>query len=195
VEALCAKACRLEGGRLVDWGDVSSVVGRYLAEVASAASVPLAARSDRAGEGAVRLQGLRFEAADGKAVASPVAGSDLSFCLDYEARPDVELDGVTFALAIYTLEGSYLFQCNTDLVGTKLAGLPRRGTLRCTVPRLPLSPGTYSVNLAVRRKAILEDWITEAVVFTVEPGDFFGTGQLPPASHCGVLVDHQWRLQ
>jgi lipopolysaccharide transport system ATP-binding protein len=195
VEALCAKACRLDGGRLVDWGDVSSVVGRYLAEVASAASVPLAQRRDRAGEGAIRLLGLRFESADGQPAASAVAGRDLAFCLDYEARDGVALEGATFALAVYTLEGSYLFQCNTDLVGANLAGLPRRGTLRCTVPRLPLSPGTYSVNLAVRRKAILEDWITEATVFTVEPGDFFGTGELPPASHCGVLVDHEWRLQ
>jgi hypothetical protein len=29
----------------------------------------------------------------------------------------------------------------------------------------------------------------------VEPGDFFGTGRLPPTSHGGLLVEQEWNVR
>jgi lipopolysaccharide transport system ATP-binding protein len=66
--------------------------------------------------------------------------------------------------------------------------------VRCTIPRLPLTPGTYSLALIVRRKGVIEDWLIEAFLLSVEPGDFFGTGQLPEATHSGFLVPHRWTV-
>ena len=48
-----------------------------------------------------------------------------------------------------------MFLCSNDLVGTRLAGLPRRGAVRCAIPKLPLTPAVYSLSLIVRRKGVI----------------------------------------
>jgi lipopolysaccharide transport system ATP-binding protein len=42
---------------------------------------------------------------------------------------------------------------------------------------------------------IIADWVQQAALLTVEPGDFYGTGRLPPATHGGFLVPQQWKIQ
>jgi hypothetical protein len=32
----------------------------------------------------------------------------------------------------------------------------------------------------------------QAVTLVVEPGDFFGTGRLPPQTHSGILLEQEW---
>ena len=39
---------------------------------------------------------------------------------------------------------------------------------------------------------MITDWIQQAVTIVVEPGDFFGTGRMPPQSHAGVLLEQEW---
>jgi lipopolysaccharide transport system ATP-binding protein len=40
----------------------------------------------------------------------------------------------------------------------------------------------------------MADWVQRAALLVVEPGDFYGTGRLPPATHGGVLVKQTWEL-
>jgi lipopolysaccharide transport system ATP-binding protein len=48
--------------------------------------------------------------------------------------------------------------------------------------------------LIVRSNENVLDWIQQAVTLVVEPGDFYGTGRMPPASHSGVLLEQEWTL-
>jgi lipopolysaccharide transport system ATP-binding protein len=193
VEAFCQKACLLKAGRVAQWGEAGEVVDRYVAEVASVEAIPLAERTDRTGEGRVRLRGFALEDSGGHPVGLAVSGRDLTMRLAWEASSDVPLAELVFGLAVGTLQGSHLFECSTELVGARFDGIARSGSVCCTLPRLPLAAGSYSVNLIVRRLGVIEDWVRDAIVVNVEAGDFFGAGRPTLGLHAGALVDQRWQ--
>jgi lipopolysaccharide transport system ATP-binding protein len=193
VESFCQKACLLTAGRVTRWGTASEVIDRYVSEVRSGGNTPLAERTDRTGEGRVRLTGFSIEDGGGTPIASGVSGRALTMCIAWEADGAVPLAELVFGLALGTLHGSHLFECSTELAGVRFEGTARSGSVRCTLPRLPLAAGTYSLNLIVRRLGVIEDWVRDAVVLDVEPGDFFGVGRPTPEVHPGALVDQSWR--
>lgn len=192
VETLCTTACHLQDGCLVDWGPPEDVVKRYLGAVAATHPTGLSQRTDRQGDGNIRLTSVLFEDKEGHQLEAGQSGQDLKIAMNYEATRDLSQERVTFGIAVNTIGGAYLFSCGTDLVESDFIGAPRVGVARCRIPRLPLTPGSYSLNLIVRRGGMIEDWILDAITLNVEAGDFFGSGQLPPPSHVGLLVDHSW---
>jgi hypothetical protein len=192
VGAFCNKACRLKSGRLVDWGDVPTVVARHIADVTSGEAVHLAHRKDRVGEGGVIITGFGLEDPQGGERAAGVSGGDLALRIEYQASADTTLEMMTFGVAVNTLQGLHLFECSTDLSSADLGKLPRAGSVRCVLSNVPLCPGTYSINLIVRRKGIIEDWVTEAAMISIEPGDFFSVNRLPVPSEGSILVKSHW---
>jgi hypothetical protein len=50
-----------------------------------------------------------------------------------------------------------------------------------------LAPGNYSLTTFLEVSGELSDWIRNAVTFTVEPADYYGTGKLPPHGQ-GLLL-------
>jgi lipopolysaccharide transport system ATP-binding protein len=192
VESFCTVACRLGEGRLLDWGPVPEIVTRYLSDSASTGNVALGDRRDRRGEGFVRLTGLALEGPGGETLAVAQCGQDVAIRLEYECAGELGSDSLLFAIGVNSLHGQRMFLCSNDLVGARLAGLPRRGAVRCTIPKLPLTPAVYSLSLIVRRKGVIEDWLLDAFLLTVEPGDFFGTGRLPDDTYSGFVVSHRW---
>jgi lipopolysaccharide transport system ATP-binding protein len=68
----------------------------------------------------------------------------------------------------------------------------QEGYWSCTVKKLPLAPGNYTLNLIVRQNDVIQDWIQEAATIAVEAGDFFSTGRIPPPTHGGVFIEQKW---
>jgi lipopolysaccharide transport system ATP-binding protein len=64
IQALCQRAVLLDGGHLVVDGEKRSVVRHYLSAREDAARVELTKRTDRNGDGTMRLEFVNVEAAD-----------------------------------------------------------------------------------------------------------------------------------
>jgi lipopolysaccharide transport system ATP-binding protein len=56
-------------------------------------------------------------------------------------------------------------------------------------------PGRYSVNVYCSVGGVMADYLTDAAVFDVDEGDFYGTGKLPPTGHGLVLVPYRWSME
>ena len=192
VTSLCSRAVLLEGGRVVADGPAAEVVERYLHDASTIADRSLAEREDRSGNQALKLTG--FELRDGAQQPVPfvVAGKDATLAFRYQARDGVALSDVKIAVGVHGLFDESLFHLSNVISGTDFASLPARGVLCCRVPRLPLQPGRYTFNLFVRVGGEIADWIQNAGAITVEPGDFFQSGRLPPAEQGPLLVEHTW---
>jgi hypothetical protein len=71
-----------------------------------------------------------------------------------------------------------------------------KGTLTCRVPRTTLTPGEYTVMVAMGRRINPQDvdCVEDALTFRVEPHDWFGTGEtlLPGQGH--FAVQSEWRM-
>jgi lipopolysaccharide transport system ATP-binding protein len=192
ISALCSRACLLNNGKLIENGEVHSVVGRYLEAIESLDRVPLTERTDRGGNGRVRFTEVRILDGNGELVEAVASGQDVKISVGYRAMDGTVLENVKVGIGIYSMMGTFLLYCSNELVGADFRILPPEGLVSCTIPQLPLTPGQYSLNLSCLTNGILADWVIEAAILQVVEGDFFGTGRLPPATHGGFLTSQRW---
>jgi lipopolysaccharide transport system ATP-binding protein len=78
------------------------------------------------------------------------------------------------------------------LTGDLIEELEAEGEITCTIPRLPLSPGHYTISVFCRVDGTIADWVHHAAVLEVLEGDFFRRGRVPREVHGALYVDHRW---
>jgi lipopolysaccharide transport system ATP-binding protein len=193
VSALCTRALLLDGGRIETRGAPSEVVSRYLGRLQVLSTIPLAERTDRQGDGRLRLTAITFRS--GSTGGTPASGQDLTLEIEYVGQDDRRLSNAMISVGFYGIDGQFLLICGNEMVGSPFEHLPPKGEFVCRIPRLPLSPGAYDLNMYCTLNGILADWVQRAARLLVSEGDFFGTGRLPPASHGGLLVPHEWSVR
>jgi lipopolysaccharide transport system ATP-binding protein len=194
---LCRRGILLEKGRLTADGDIDSVVRKYLGGLRSTTPWDLSSFRDRQGRGRVRYTRVRFEDEAGSAVEHGVSGQPLVVALDYETQDNDPVANCRASVTFYDGLGQALFNCSSELVISDPVTLPPRGTIRCVIPRLPLSQNQYLLTLFLEANREIEDWIQNAIELNVIDGDFYGTGRLYPEGWRGkgVLVPHHWIIE
>jgi len=194
IESLCTLAYRLDGGRLVQSGKTREVVDAYLSSVPTVDNASIRLRKDRRGTGKLRFADMDVVAAAGPSASVIQCGQDVEFSVGYTSD-GADLKNVEMAIDIFALSGQCMLMLNSQMVGVEFGAAPSDGRFWCRVERFPLAPGQYHVTLFCRVNGMIADWLPQAAVLTVEAGDFFGTGRLPPPTHGGFLVPQSWRLE
>ena len=194
IESLCTLAYRLDGGRLVQSGKTREVVDGYLSSMPTVDNASIRLRKDRQGTGKLRFTDMDVAGADGSPASVIRCGHDVEFSVGYTSD-GADLKNVNMAIDIFALSGQCMLSLNNEMVGVEFGAAPSSGRLCCRIECFPLAPGQYSVTLFCRVNGTIADWLSQAAVLTVEAGDFFGTGRLPPSTHGGFLVPQCWRLE
>ena len=185
VAALCSQAIYLSDGEIEAEGPTREVIDRYVGDVQSTARVDVRDRTDREGDGR-----LRFTEVSIGGGPSLMSGDDCEVTLRYEATPGPGM--VLVAIDVYGSLAEPLFHCDNHLTGDLIEGLAAEGEFTCTIPRLPLSPGHYTISVFARVDGTIADWVQHAAVLEVFEGDFFRRGRVPREVHGALYVDHRW---
>jgi len=192
VDSLCNVAHLFEDGRLIQSGRTKDVVQSYLSSIPALCSMPLSQRTDRKGNGRLKFTDIQFFSGDGSPVEVIRSGEDLQISVSYRGY---NLTNVYMAIDIFDPTGQCMLSLCNVMVGVEFNSLPPEGRLFCRIEHFPLSSGQYPITLFCRVNGDIVDWIQQAVLLSVEPGDFFGTGRLPPSTNGGALVPHHWRVE
>ena len=99
---------------------------------------------------------------------------------------------LVLAAGIVTLQGEGIFHLSTEVGGLTVANLDRPQIFTCTIPKLMLRGGYYSINFFLSSSAVVADWLQDAFRFQVEDSDLYGAGKLPPEGYSAVLTDFNW---
>jgi len=194
VANLCPKSILLEEGEVVAHGPSWEVIEKYVMSVERLVSTDLRHRTDRKGEGRLRFVDTWVEGADGKRTNALRTGDSVRIVAEYECGSGVRFNSLHFAFALNTARGVEVADLSTKLTGDSFEGtIPARGRVACRVPRLPLNRGTYFYNIFARSSGGVEDWVQQAGKFDVQPGDYFGTGQVQESDRL-VMMDQEWHL-
>ncbi|HVZ48672.1 MAG TPA: ABC transporter ATP-binding protein [Gemmatimonadaceae bacterium] len=190
ITALCRRAVLIEGGRVVEDGPASAVVQRYLKSLETIAAVPLAARKDRGGDGALRFESLTVRNASlgGGLVRS---GDDVDVELAYRSAA-ATLRNVHVDLVIHGPFDEQLAQLSNTAQRGVFEQVPGAGVFRCRIPRFPFEGGAYRITVYSEVDGDVADWVTHAATLDVEPGDFFGTGRTNFEGQGRFLIPHEW---
>jgi len=192
VASLCSKAILLESGKLTKEGEVSKVIENYISSLSMLSeNLTVRQRQDRKGSGRVRITDVYLIDQDGRRVREVFSGQKVCFVIEYESSNT--LTSPMFEIIICSHSGQPLLHCDNEISGNQFQMLPPIGSVQCCLKRLPLSPGLYRVNVGVESCGEVMDRVSDAFVFQVIEGDFYGTGRLPRSS--GIcLVDYTWRV-
>ncbi len=193
IESLCTRAIMLKNGVLSNAGDTEIVINDYIESMMNVEGSNLAQRTDRFGSRRVHFTQLELRDEFGQTLLLPRSGKRVQLAARYVCEsPPVE---VSLNLNVFTLNRHLLFKCNNQVANGQMTLTEREGWIVCDIPKLPLPPGEYSVNLKCLADGDLSDQVRDAFRIVVEAGDFYGTGYMQADRRGGVLVEQDWRLQ
>jgi lipopolysaccharide transport system ATP-binding protein len=183
VHRLCTRAILMQKGRLVADGSPSAVVETYLRGIEVSATQDLATRTDRMGEGEVRLIAVTVEAEGG----TPRTGSPLTVRFTPSGEP-IKVD------CAFTIVDELGFPVATfDTTETAASDRTDGKDFVCTIGSLTLRPGRYRIDATLATHAgVQEDHIEGATLFVVQPGEHDGRSPGAKLGDGGALLPHRW---
>ncbi len=197
VENLCTRGIVLERGQVVFDGDQSEAVGFYIRQMKNSDEhISLSARTDRKGNGLVRVTSIDCRDEHGVTVTNIRSGGSLSLHMAFTSAAEVQADDLAHVgITAYTLLGVPVFTQTTRIMLMEFTDLPTQGVFVCHIPVLPLPPSVYPVSITVKLNNTLADQIQHATQVSVIEGDYFGTGKIPTAAEGNCLVRAEWKLE
>jgi len=193
VRNMCNKAILLERGNMIVQGDVNQVINQYLKRSSENAAVDLSQRLDRGGNGKIKFLSIELNNDAAETIDFSLCGMPLTFLIGYETFEP--LNNVVFIIQILSQQGEIITTFNNYLTEGPFFDISTGvNKVKCRIPKLPLPPGEYSVNLQSIVNLEWADDIENVFKLEVNEGDFFGSGKLSEQGDI-VLVEHQWRKQ
>jgi lipopolysaccharide transport system ATP-binding protein len=186
---LCSRALLLDAGRLAAAGPAGEVVHAYMDALRTRSVTRLEQRTDRAGTGTLRAVNVAFEDHAGAPLGAIKSGDDVAIAID--VRRHAPLRAMQLAVTVRDTHGHPVAHLGTDVRSGDLdLGTAAESRAVVRIRRLPLAPGTYTLSLAAWAGGDLADAVEAAATLDVHPGDFYGTGKLPPEGAGSVLFDY-----
>jgi ABC-type polysaccharide/polyol phosphate transport system ATPase subunit len=142
IESMCERAILLRKGKLLADGPAHDVAQQYVAVADTAASNIVQPGT----ESGMAITAVRLLDANGEQSARCALGSAMVFEIDFDARRPI----TNAVFSIHLSRGhTRVYDSDTDSVGIRLGTLSGRGTLRCEIPNLSLTPNSYSVQVLI----------------------------------------------
>jgi lipopolysaccharide transport system ATP-binding protein len=197
VESFCHVTMLLRAGGLCRYGSTPQVIRYYLDQELPGPQqrTPLAARTDRSGNGRVRLTGFHVEDVLGNELQTVQSGMDVVFVFDYDSPDAMPLRHVDIGFSLHSRFDQTLFVLYSSYGGQTFDDLPPLGCFKCLVRKLPLAHGQYGVGARAVVGREEADWPRNAVGYLeVEQGDYYGTGSPGFDGGAPLLVPGAWSV-
>jgi lipopolysaccharide transport system ATP-binding protein len=184
ISRLAPRTIVMRDGQVQFHGETQEALRLYAGEQHQDA-VDLRTRTDREGDGLIRIDSLRFFNASGAPVSSIGSGEAVTIAVGYSSTlANLHHDHLAVDMRF------------TDILGHPITTFSTRfSTLVCDVPSLALAEETYSVDLWCAYKGGCADNLTRAGQLRVVAAPFFDSGQEPvKRKHGAALIRHGWSL-
>ena len=194
VENLCRRGVVLEHGEVTFIGDQTGAISHYLESISKNLDADLKARTDRSGSGEILITSIETRDTNGNPLYNIMSGQDVDIYFNFEKLPDFTDSDVIMGFMVRTHLDVPVFLQHNRLTGNNWNSLPSKGSFVCRIRRLPLPSANYRLGFSLMRGGEYVDRIDDASELIVVEGDFYGSGEVPPATHGNCLVDAEWRI-
>lgn len=189
INRLCTSAVYLDCGEICFVGSTNATVQAYLSSGHERVGKSLISRSDRKGSGATKFSSVSMRDCEHKECNSIQCGQELNLHIKLVCISNFDKESkLSVAIGIDNSDGLRVWHLSNEACGNTLSiSDSEDGEIIVNIPKLPLVPGLYSLTLFMTSNGEISDWIENASTLTVETGDYFGTGKLPPQGQ-GIFV-------
>jgi len=199
VENLCQRGVVLENGTVKFTGTQTDAISYYVASFNKQPGC-LRDRSDRRGNGEIKVVAIEYRDLDGRPLSAVHAGQDIDVYLFFENhRPAASRPTLYISIFVKSDLDVPIFT-HTNLITGELfpAELPESGAFVCRLLKVPLPESTFRLGYEIGSSTtggVIIDALDSAVELRLEGGDFFGSGQLPSIHNGVALVAGGWSVQ
>lgn len=190
INALCNRCVFLEKGELKYTGDTQEAIRRYL-QNPDHQNYSIKNHPTRSGNGNIRIEEIVITDKEYNPISTLFSGMEACFVLSFKANHPPQ--NLVFRIQVVSDEGIILFTCNNFHSSSPFSELGKSEKVACHIPKIPMNSGNFALNIQCLENLEVTDEIEGVFPFSVEKGDFFGTGKIPSVKQ-GVLVDHSWKV-
>jgi lipopolysaccharide transport system ATP-binding protein len=191
VNNLCGRGILLESGSIK--GDLSAQEAIQLYHQSYTQFLSTTSLRDftsRMGTGELRFTEVEYRDVDGNPTIGAVCGETVQIALKYE-RKERSLPSVDVAIKVADMLGNHKLVFASTETMSKMRDLDNEGEFVLVVPRWPLKPGDYTIDLRAHNHNQIIDGINGCAALRTLPGDYYGTG-VSYWSENTVLYEHSW---
>ncbi len=191
IKSLCTKGLVLANGLMINpVQSASEAVKTYLNSCQSSQEFTVLSEiRSRKGNGNAQFTRLIFLQHNTE-VKTPETGIALTIRLYFYVKKKINY--AYFAVSFNSAEGENKIFLSSELLQKYYSFEPGAYYVDCFLDKNPLQPGQYSINLFLKASNDILDWIQEALMVEVIPGDFYGTGKIIENGNTSVLVEQKW---
>jgi lipopolysaccharide transport system ATP-binding protein len=194
VRQICNKTAVMDKGRVVYFGPTQKAISYYLQN--DAVSKKLTSRKDRTGSGEIYVTDIYFTDNTGHKVLSWQLGEKISIHFKYKTKDTSKISKLMLGFIVRNDFGQAVLFHSNKLKGTTFEDFNKSGEFICKLQNINMAPGRYNMTYSLLAHNGLGgqyyDNIEAAISFDIEPGDFFGTGELPFPEHYSLAIDGSW---
>jgi hypothetical protein len=153
-------------------------------------TIDLAKRSDRTGDGMFQVCSIEIDDGSGRALRT---GGAARFMVSIDSNETVHNNAhATMRLVVRDKMDRIVTSLGNEATGEEIVLQPGRTQALCHLEKLPLVPGSYLLDFAIRTNGVLHDKLFGAASFDVMAGDFHGVGK---GEHIGFFhLEQRWAL-
>jgi lipopolysaccharide transport system ATP-binding protein len=189
LQTLCERGIFIHEGAIHTDATISEAVDAYLQTLEQARSQDLSTRTDRKGQGKVRLAGAEVSSGDGLASILKT-GRPVRFVFSVSAS----VPGLGCNFTLYDSIGQHIASFKSRERGPEDVYEPNNGLqFVCELDELLLLPGRYRIDVAIVGDNRLQDFIEAAAVFEVGDGNVRGR-PAPADGKFSVCLAHRWTV-
>ena len=195
---LCKTGLLLKNGMVEYTGGIEDVVNFYQRSDAEAGALSLAERTDRGGNGKIRLVKAQLEAEDGSLLSSVKTGDSFVIHLQLKNNDWTCIDKVSeCSICIKNDIEERLIVMNDDFVGQHIEFDSTKNVydLYFKINRLSLNKGTYFLSFYLSNQHGLVDNIQKSLIINVDTGHYFDTSEALSAGMGMFFQDYKLQFQ
>ena len=190
LQTLCQRGIFLKESTVFTDGTIVEAVDAYLQTLEQARTQDLSKRTDRKGEGKVRVMGVEVTGGNNGDLSVVKPGQATRFIFWINAL----VPGIACNFFIYDTIGQPITNFSSKVRGPEDGYNPQNGLkIVCDLDELLLLPGRYRIDVAIVGDSRLQDFVEAAAVFEVVEGHVRGRPAQPDEKF-SVSMPHRWTL-
>jgi lipopolysaccharide transport system ATP-binding protein len=190
LQTLCQRGIFLQEGTVFMDGSITEAVDAYLYTIEQARSQDLSSRTDRKGQGQVKLASVQVTNRSNGSSSILKTGHPAHFAFYVNAT----IPGMACNFLIYDAIGQPLTSFQSRVHSTQDSHDPENDRkFVCELDELLLLPGRYRVDVAIVGDGKLQDFVEAAAFFEVGEGHVDGRPAQPDEKF-RVYMPHRWTL-
>ena len=158
IQALCDRCLHLSNGLMFEEpGNTEDIISNYLKSTRSAvAGEGISKRKDRSGKGDLRVLDIQILDQHDERLEYLISGKETNFKVIFEnTKGHQDGDTLEVSLSITRLGEHAVTLMGTNFLGIELKNSSMSNWVSFCIPKLPLSAGTYSMNVMLKKSSII----------------------------------------